>query len=152
MRIRWFMMSCLACVLLQVSCQPKPTVIQARGPVRAPEAGLNTVVVTQERNGGQVVLKTGQTLLVRLTKSSTPGMTWQMDRMPDQSVLMPDGKRQVRSGKQLKYDSLLSYLELRFEAQAPGETELDLAYDVPGGGEESVERRFTLEVIVESGS
>lgn len=107
------------------------------------------MIVTQDANGGQVVLKPGQTLLVRLPKSTPRGMVWEMDRMPDQNVIMPDGQRKVRSEEQIKYESLLSYQELRFQAQTPGMTELDLAYDRPGAGEEEVQRRFKIDVIVE---
>ena len=71
-----------------------------------------------------------------------------MEAMPNQAVIMLDGQRVVHSNDQVKYDSLIAYEELRFEAQAPGETELQLNYDRPGFGEGSVERRFNIDVVV----
>ena len=129
--------------LALVSCQS-----QQGSSINAKAAGADTVVVTQEQDGGQVVLKPGQTLLVRLPAANDRGMTWQMEVKPNQSVIMSDGERIVQSGDQVKYDSLISYVELRFQAQAPGKTELQLNYDRPGFGEGSVERRFNIDVVV----
>ena len=133
-------------VLLAISgaCQPA-----AKTAAPAPSPGRDTVTITQDRNGGQVQLQQGQTLLVRLAESTPRGLTWEMESMPDQNILMPDGQRRVRSGEQIKYDSLLSLQELRFQAVGPGMTKLDLAYDRPGGGEDEVQTRFTVDVIVE---
>ena len=129
--------------LALVSCQS-----QQGSSINAKAAGADTVVVTQEQDGGQVVLKPGQTLLVRLPVSNDRGMRWEMEAMPNQAVIMLDGQRVVHSNDQVKYDSLIAYEELRFQAQAPGKTELQLNYDRPGFGEGSVERRFNIDVVV----
>ena len=110
--------------------------------------GPNTVVVEQGQNGETVTLKPGQTLLVRLPEEPARGMAWEMEQMPDASVLMPDGTRVVRSGQQLQDNSLLAYQELRFQAQTAGVTTLALAYDNPQQGSDSITRRFTLKVSV----
>ena len=137
----------ISALLLLGACESAP-----KGPATPAPAGRDTVVINQDRNGGQVVLRPGQTLLVRLTKSTPRGMVWEMGSMPDQSVIMPDGQRRVRTEEQEKYDSLLAYQELRFQAVAPGMTKLNLAYDRPGGGEDEVQMRFEIDVIVEPGS
>jgi predicted secreted protein len=145
-----FMLKNALCTLITASlltlgaCQSPP-----KGPQPAPLAGRDTVTINQDSNGGQVALKQGQTLVVQLPKSTPRGMVWEMDSMPDQGVIMPDGQRRVRTGEQIRYDSLLSYQELRFQAIAPGMTTLNLAYDRPGGGEGEVQSRFTVDVIVE---
>ena len=62
-----------------------------------------------------MTLHPGQTLLIRLPENPTQGMTWQMQQRPDESVLMADGQRTVRSGRQINEDSLLAFQELRFQ-------------------------------------
>ena len=121
----------------------------SKGPQPVPAAGRDTVTVTMTQNGGQVRLSRGQTLLVQLPESTPRGLTWEMESMPDQSVLMPDGQRHVRSEEQAQYGSLLTSQELRFQAVGAGSTTLSLAYDRPGGGEATVESRFTLDVVVD---
>ena len=118
------------------------------GPRAEGAPGPNTVVVEQGQNGETVTLKPGQTLLVRLPEEPARGMAWEMEQMPDASVLMPDGTRVVRSGQQLQDSSLLAYQELRFQAQTAGDTTLALAYDNPQQGSDSITRRFTLKVSV----
>ena len=130
-------------VLALVSCQS-----QQGSSINAKPAGPDTVIVTQDQDGGRVVLSPGQTLLVRLPVSNDRGMRWEMEAMPNQAVIMPDGQRVVRSNDQVKYDSLIAYEELRFQAQAAGQTELQLNYDRPGSGEGSVERRFNIDIVV----
>ena len=135
-------------VLALVSCQS-----QQGNSINAKAAGADTVIVTQDQDGGRVALNPGQTLLVRLPISNDRGMRWEMEAMPDQAVLMPDGQRIVQSNDQVKYDSMISYEELRFQAQAAGKTQLQLNYDRPGYGEASVQRRFNIDVVVsEAGS
>ena len=143
MKKRIYPIAVVLAVLVLASCQS-----QSAGSIAAQPAGSNTVVVTQEQDGSQVVLTPGQTLLVRLPVSNDRGMTWQMETMPNQAVIMPDGEQTVRSNEQIKYGSLISYVELRFQAQAAGETTLQLNYDRSGQGEGSVERRFNLDVVV----
>ena len=121
----------------------------SKGPQPVPAAGRDTVTVTMNQSGGQVRLSRGQTLLVQLPESNPRGLTWEMDSMPDQSVLMPDGQRHIRSEEQAQYGSLLTSQELRFQAVGSGSTSLALAYDRPGGGEATVESRFTINVVVD---
>jgi inhibitor of cysteine peptidase len=134
----------LAGVLLS-GCQSPSS---GSGPRAEGAPGPNTVVVEQGQNGETVTLKPGQTLLVRLPEEPARGMAWEMEQMPDASVLMPDGTRVVRSGQQLQDNSLLAYQELRFQAQTAGDTTLALAYDNPQQGSDSITRRFTLKVSV----
>ena len=134
----------LAGVLLS-GCQSPSS---GSGPRAEGALGPNTVVVEQGQNGETVTLKPGQTLLVRLPEEPARGMAWEMEQMPDASVLMPDGTRVVRSGQQLQDNSLLAYQELRFQAQTAGVTTLALAYDNPQQGSDSITRRFTLKVSV----
>ena len=114
--------------------------------------GSDVVVVEQNQNGGSVTLHPGQTLLIRLPENPTQGMTWQMQQRPDESVLMADGQRTVRSGRQINEGSLLAYQELRFQAQETGETQVMLAYDQPAVGDSSITRQFSLTVVVEAGA
>ena len=133
-------------ILALASCQQGSS-------INAKAAGADTVIVTQAQDGARVVLGPGQTLLVRLPVSTDRGMRWEMEAMPDQAVLMPDGQRIVQSNDQVKYDSMIAYEELRFQAQASGRTQLQLNYDRPGYGESSVQRRFNIDVVVsEAGS
>ncbi len=129
--------------LALVSCQS-----QQGSSINAKAAGADTVIVTQDQDGGRVALNPGQTLLVRLPISNDRGMRWEMEAIPNQAVIMPDGQRVVRSNDQVKFDSLIAYEELRFQAQAAGETKLQLNYDHPGLGEGSVQRRFNIDVVV----
>lgn len=142
---------CLSALLLLLlsGCGGSPT-----GPALQVESppGPDTVVVDQNRNGDTVTLRSEQTLLIRLPEEPARGMTWEMQQRPDESVLMPDGQRTVRSGRQIREGSLLSYQELRFQAQEAGQTQVQLAYDQPKLGDASITRQFTLTVIVEAGS
>jgi len=135
--------------MLLVGCQNPSS---GSGPRAEPAPGLNTVVVEQGQNGETVTLKLGQTLLIRLPEEPARGMAWQMEQMPEASVLTPDGTRLVHSRQQLKDSSLLAYQELRFQAQTAGTTTLSLAYDNPQQGSDSITRRFTLQVNVEGAS
>lgn len=121
----------------------------SKAPQPVPAAGRDTVTVTMNQNGGRVRLTQGQTLLVQLPESASRGLTWEMDSMPDQSVLMPDGQRHIRSEEQSEYGSLLTTQEIRFQTVGPGSTTVALAYDRPGGGEATVESRYTLDVVVD---
>ena len=146
MRTRIALSALLVLVLAGCASAPSRPALQ---PESAPSP--DTIVVEQDRNGGTVTLRTGQTLLIRLPEEPARGMTWQMQQRPDESVIMPDGQRTVRSGRQIKEGSLLSYQELRFQAQEVGETQVLLAYDQPQVGDSSITRQFTLTVVVKSG-
>lgn len=126
------------------ACQSGP-----KGPQPASQAGRDTVTVTMQQNGTRIRLQQGQTLLVQLPESQARGLTWEMEAMPDQSVLMPNGQRHLRSQEQADYGSLLTDQELRFQAVGPGTTTVSLAYDHPGGGEASVQSRFSVSVVVD---
>ena len=146
MRTRIALSALLVLILAGCASAPSRPALQPE-----PAPGPNTVTVEQNRNGDTVTLKPGQTLLIRLPEEPARGMTWQMQQRPDESVIMPDGQRTVRSGRQIKEDSLLSYQELRFQAQEVGETQVLLAYDQPQVGDSSITRQFTLTVVVKSG-
>lgn len=121
----------------------------SQGSQTTSQVGRDTVTVTMSQNGGRIRLQQGQTLLVQLPESAARGLTWEMEAMPDQSVLMPNGQRHLRSQEQAEYGSLLSDQELRFQAVGPGTTTVSLAYDRPGGGEATVQSRFSVSVVVD---
>lgn len=133
----------LPCVLLLAiasgGCQSTPQGI-------APDA----VVVTASDAGTRVHVSPGQEVLVRLLANPATGYEWQLLALPDQAVLLPDGNRWVQSPAEVERQDEVKTQELRFIAQGPGNTRVELEYLVPGRPGGAGDAQFSFEVLVKA--
>jgi inhibitor of cysteine peptidase len=120
-------------------CQTSPTGI-------AP----NAVIIQASDAGTRVHLSPGQELLVRLLANPDTGYEWQLLALPDQAVLLPDGNRWVQSSAEMQREDEVKTQELRFVAQGPGQTRVQLEYLVPGRPGGAGDAQFGFEVLVKT--
>lgn len=97
----------------------------------SPAAPPGSVVATASDDGGMVRLASGQLLLVELLANPATGQLWELAVPPDQLVLVPDGTRLIQTPGQASYQEEVRTQQLRFVAQAPGETALLLTFVRP---------------------
>jgi predicted secreted protein len=110
----------------------------------------NAVIVTASDADTRVHVAPGQEVLVRLLANPATGYEWQLLAMPDQSVLLPDGNRWVQSSAEIQRQDEVKNQELRFVAQGPGETRVQLEYLVPGRPGGAGDAQFGFTVVVKS--
>lgn len=119
---------------------------QSTPPGIAPDA----VVVTASDAGTRVHIAPGQEVLVRLLANPATGYEWQLLALPDQAVLLPDGNRWIQSPAAVERQDEVKTQELRFIAQGPGETRVELEYLVPGRPGGAGDAQFSFEVLVKA--
>ena len=112
----------------------------------APDA----VVVTASDAGTRVHVAPGQEILVRLLANPATGYEWQLLALPNQAVLLPDGNRWVQSPAEVERQDEVKTQELRFVAQGPGETRVELEYLVPSQPGGAGDAQFSFEVLVKA--
>jgi inhibitor of cysteine peptidase len=119
---------------------------------QAPPPGIapNAVIVTASDVGTRVHLAPGQEVLVRLLANPATGYEWQLLAMPNQAVLLPDGNRWVQSPAETQRQDEVKTQELRFVAQGPGETRVELEYLVPGRPGGAGDAQFGFDVVVKA--
>ena len=127
----------LASLVLLVGCQTGPTL---------PKGAM---VVTVTDNGKEVVLQSGQTLVIELERNPSTGFVWQLVQELDQGILMSDGTRDWKTAEERAAQSNLEMQLLRFVAQGLGRTTLQLNYVQPGTGPTDNTATFTVYVKVE---
>ncbi len=110
----------------------------------------NAVIVTASDAGTRVHLAPGQEVLVRLLANPATGYEWQLLALPNQAVLLPDGNRWVQSPEQTQRQDEVKTQELRFVAQGPGETRVELEYLVPDRPGGAGDAQFAFEVVVKA--
>lgn len=115
-----------------------------------PGIAPNAVIVTASEAGTRVHLAPGQEVLVRLLANPATGYEWQLLALPDQAVLLPDGNRWVQSPAQVQQQDEVKTQELRFVAQGPGETRVELEYLVPGRPGGPGDAQFGFAVVVKA--
>lgn len=124
---------------MQMSCQSGPS----------PAAPPGSVLVTAADNGGVVKLVTGQLLLVEMLANPSTGEVWEMASPPNELVIVPDGTRLVQTPAQASFQQEVRTQQLRFVAQAPGQTSLTLRYVRPQAPSPTAPT-FRIEVVVEA--
>jgi predicted secreted protein len=84
--------------------------------------------VTADDNGGTVRIKRGGILIIRLEAQAGAGLSWQVAKS-DPARLAPLGEPmfQTRRGQ----GGRLEMQVIRFKAQAPGQSEIELHYQRP---------------------
>ncbi len=115
-----------------------------------PGIAPNAVIVTASDAGTRVHLAPGQEVLVRLLANPATGYEWQLLALPNQAVLLPDGNRWVQSPAQTQRQDEVKTQELRFVAQGPGETRVELEYLVPDRPGGAGDAQFAFEVVVKA--
>jgi predicted secreted protein len=118
----------------------------ASGP--PPGVPADAVTVTAASRGQTITLQTGQMLLVELLADPTSDQVWELVAPPNQLILMPDGTRLVRTAAQAALDQQVRTQQLRFVAQAPGQTALRLLYVNPQQPPPADAPEFHIVVIV----
>ena len=129
----------LAASISLVACQTSP-----------PGIAPNAVVLTASDAGTRVHVTPGQEILVRLLANPVTGYEWQLLALPDQAVLLPDGNRWVQSAAEQQRQDEVKTQELRFVAQGPGETRIQLEYLVPGRPGGAGDAQLGFEVLVKA--
>jgi inhibitor of cysteine peptidase len=106
------------------------------------------VVVDESQNGGSVTLKTGQILEVRLSSDPETGKRWEVISV-DPAVLEQAGDPRFEEGTDQNPApaGMRGWGVFQFKAVAPGQTVLEMVYQVPDSG--APERNFVLQVTVE---
>ena len=127
----------LSSMVILIGCQTGPTLPKG------------AVVVTVTDNGREVVLQSGQTLVVELERNPSTGFTWQLVQEVDQGILMSDGTRDWKTAEERAAQSNLEMQLLRFVAQGLGRTTLQLNYVQPDIGPTGNPATFTLHIEVE---
>jgi len=108
-----------------------------------------TMNLTENDNGGQVTLKMGQEMLVRLGSNPSTGFRWQVEKV-DEAVLQQVGMAQyepAEPGGTLK-PGQAGQETMRFQATGAGQTNLILAYRRPWEDDAAAEKTFILQVVV----
>jgi len=89
---------------------------------------VNEMKIGIEKNGGEVQVKTGETLAIALESNLTTGYSWQVLKT-DTSLLPQDGEADYQPTSQDKKIVGSGGVEtLRFKAKAPGTVTLQLGY------------------------
>jgi predicted secreted protein len=99
-------------------------------------------------SGRLVRLHPGQQLVIQLEANITTGYQWEIDKTIDRSVLLGDGSRFSKTQAQRNQDDQVSEQYLRFVAQQPGRTRLQLVYVQPKVGTLGDSPRYNVDVIV----
>ena len=99
-------------------------------------------------SGSLVRLAPEQELVVRLNANPSTGYAWRINQTIDQSVLLPDGSRMSQSSEQTSRQDQVMTQYLRFIAQQPGRTRLNLVYTNERQGLVPDTPTYSLEVIV----
>ena len=106
------------------------------------------VVVDESQNNGAVSLKAGQILEVRLSSDPETGKRWEIAAV-DAAVLEQSGEARFQEADDQNPApaGMKGWGVFQFKAVAPGQTILQMVYQVPGSG--APERTFSLQVTVE---
>lgn len=104
--------------------------------------GLN---IDADANGKTITLPVGQTLTIRLAGNITTGYGWQVLSV-EESILKVDGEPEYKS--ESKKIGAGGEFILTFQAQSPGETNLELGYLRPWEENEIPLETFQITVVV----
>lgn len=99
-------------------------------------------------SGSLVRMAPEEQLVVRLNSNPVTGFQWEINHSIDQTVLLPDGSRFERSTRQQSQNEEVGTQYLRFIAQQPGRTTLELVYVQPRVGTLPNSPKYEVEVIV----
>lgn len=105
-----------------------------------------TVTLTEQDDGGQVCLSTGDRLVVRLKAQFGTGYSWQLVKN-DSGQLRPLGKPEVQT-QERDAPGAAEYQIFRFEALAAGTSVLELHYVRPWEKDASPQKTFRVEVQI----
>jgi inhibitor of cysteine peptidase len=107
------------------------------------------LVITENKNGGEVLLKTGQVLTVRLESNPTTGYSWAVTGC-DETVLRPEGDPQYVAEPLAGNRAGAGGWEVfHFQPTQAGETHLELAYRRPWETDVEPVEVFSVAVTVE---
>ena len=110
----------------------------------APDAAL----IGLADSGKLVRLHPTQQMVIQLEANVTTGFQWEIDQAIDRSVLLADGSKFARTQAQRDQEDQVSEQYLRFVAQQPGRTRLQLVYVQPKVGTLADSPRYNVDVIV----
>ena len=108
----------------------------------------DATIVGLADSGALVRLAPEQELVVRLNANRASGFQWRIDKSIDQTVLLADGSKISLTSQQRSRGDEVGTQMLRFIAQQPGRTRLNLVYtDLKQGIVEGTPK-YSVEVIV----
>lgn len=108
----------------------------------------DATIVGLADSGALVRLAPEQELVVRLNANMSTDMQWRIDKSIDQTVLLADGSRISRTSQQKTRGDEVGTQMLRFIAQQPGRTRLNLVYTSLQQGITEGTPKYSVEVIV----
>ena len=120
------------------------------GGCSTPPRGVSSdaTIVGLADSGALVRLAPEQELVVRLNANMSTDMQWRIDKSIDQTVLLADGSRISRTSQQKTRGDEVGTQMLRFIAQQPGRTRLNLVYTSLQQGITEGTPKYSVEVIV----
>ena len=127
----------VAGLLLLPACQSRPQGI--------PE---NAIMVGLADSGSLVRLVPGQEVVIQLNSNPVTGFQWEIDHKIDQTILLPNASKFQQSSQQRSQGDEVGTQFLRFVAQQPGRTMLNLVYVQPAVGTLPDSPKYSIEVIV----
>jgi predicted secreted protein len=123
--------------------------ILASGCTTVPQGvSSNATIVGLADSGALVRLAPEQELVVKLNANMSNGFKWRIEKSIDQSVLLADGSKISRSSQQRSRGDEVGTQLLRFIAQQPGRTRLNLVYTNVQQGLIEGTPKYSVEVIV----
>ncbi len=125
------------CMLLSTGCANMPQGITK-----------DATIVGLADSGALVRLAPEQELVVRLNANQASGFQWRIDKSIDQTVLLADGSKISLSSQQRARGDEVGTQMLRFIAQQPGRTRLNLVYTNLNQGIVEGTPKYSVEVIV----
>jgi inhibitor of cysteine peptidase len=146
-----------ACVLVSlvtvVGCGPAdntpviPPTEEMEGTVTATSAGQDgSALVLREADDGRTIeIASGGTLEIQLSGNPTTGYEWEVVTLDD-SVIRQTGRPSFRPSSSAIGSG--GTVTLRFEAVAPGQTELELAYGPSYNPDRPPDDTFSVTVVV----
>lgn len=126
-----------AWTVLIAGCQTRPQGI----PQDAEMIGLGD-------SGSLVRLTPEQELVIKLNANPSTGFQWEIDHEIDQTILLPNASKFIQSSAQKAQGDEVGTQYLRFIAQQPGRTTLNLVYVQPSVGTLADSPKYQVEVIV----
>jgi inhibitor of cysteine peptidase len=115
---------------LLAACQPKESTL------------------TEAGNGRAETVKVGENLVIELLANPSTGFTWEVAEV-DTNVLQQVGETEFKSSSLTPLPGAGGTQTLRFQAVAPGRTELKLIYHRPFEKDTPPARTFAIQVTVE---
>lgn len=145
---RWIWMLVIAVAGVLAGCGSQPLLSMGVRDTQAPDRideEVNEMILNMDNNGETVILKVEQMLYIHLSGNPTTGYVWETTELDPAVVRMLGEGEYSAAGKEIGGGGEYSF---SFQAAAPGETTLTMAYHRDFEEDESPKRTFSINVLV----